>query len=588
MKASEVVNKYANGERNFQGVSLRGLSFKGKDLSGADFSGADIRGTNFTGANLVGANFRNAKAGLQRHWWIFILIVSFLVVIFSSYWTGILGAFFFFFYTLEADYSNTQATIATLVYLISILAFIIATISQGLVAGLSTIALLVALAISAGVFGLKGSVVGAVAVTFAGGGAVLGAVVVAVIAALSRSRAVLGVIVVAVIVAGSIARAVAQLEEREVVVAVAVAVGFTLVLAYISWRAMKGDPRDAWIRAFAIAFAAIKGTNFYQANLTDADFTEAKLNSTDLREAILIRTCWRDVTELDRVRPGYSYLNKPYIQKLLVTGNGKDQNFDRQDLRGVNLQGANLENASFIDTDLSQANLSHANLFEAKLVQTNLDLANLSNACLTGAYIEDWGITRRTKLGGVDCRYVYLQLPTRSDRDPNRMPPPEQGDFGKHDFNIFITSVLDTLDLYHREDINAGIAVTVLKGLTNQHDVQFEMVGLEKRGNDQFVIKLKVFGSTSRSQIQREYYARYEQTLPLYDPQKLMPDTDVVVEKIIEEMKNNPGTHIESLHNEGIVITGGNVNMSNRNINTGGGNYNESIGGDYIEGNKEK
>lgn len=35
MKASELLNKYAQGERNFQRVNLRGQSFKGKDLSGA-------------------------------------------------------------------------------------------------------------------------------------------------------------------------------------------------------------------------------------------------------------------------------------------------------------------------------------------------------------------------------------------------------------------------------------------------------------------------------------------------------------------------------------------------------------------------
>ena len=83
MRASEIVNKYAHGERNFQGANLRGLSFKGKDLSGADLSGADLRGTNFSGANLTGAKFVDAKAGLQRRWWIFLLIISFFLVLFS-------------------------------------------------------------------------------------------------------------------------------------------------------------------------------------------------------------------------------------------------------------------------------------------------------------------------------------------------------------------------------------------------------------------------------------------------------------------------------------------------------------------------
>lgn len=268
----------------------------------------------------------------------------------------------------------------------------------------------------------------------------------------------------------------------------------------------------------------------------------------------------------------------------MITGEGQNQNFNRQNLRGVNLQKANLTNASFIDTDLSQANLKGANLFEAKLVQTNLDQTNLSNAHLTGAYIEDWGITRGTRLEEVECKYVYLKLPTEGDRDPNRMPPSEQGEFGENDFNIFITSVLDTLDLYHRQNINAGVAITVLKGLTEDYPVQFELVGLEKRGDDQFVIRLKVFGKISHFKIQREYYDRYEQTLPLYDPKKLIPNTDVAVEKIVKTVKENPSTHIENLHNQGIVITGGKVDMSGeRNIEIKQGNYNENIQGDYYE-----
>ena len=55
MKASEVLQRYAAGGRNFQRVNLRGVSFKGEILAGADFSEADLRSANFTGANLQGA-----------------------------------------------------------------------------------------------------------------------------------------------------------------------------------------------------------------------------------------------------------------------------------------------------------------------------------------------------------------------------------------------------------------------------------------------------------------------------------------------------------------------------------------------------
>jgi len=153
------------------------------------------------------------------------------------------------------------------------------------------------------------------------------------------------------------------------------------------------------------------------------------------------------------------------------------------------------------------------------------------------------------------------------------MPPPEHGEFSANDFNIFVTSVLDTLDLYHKYNIDAGVAVTVLKGLTKDYPVQFEIVGLEKRGDDQFLIKLKVFGQKSHSQLQREYYARYEQTLPLYDPKKLLSDTDAIVAQMIETVKQSPNTRIENLHNQGIFVTGGTFSMVNQSSSQGSNVY---------------
>jgi hypothetical protein len=160
------------------------------------------------------------------------------------------------------------------------------------------------------------------------------------------------------------------------------------------------------------------------------------------------------------------------------------------------------------------------------------------------------------------------------------MPPLQQGNFGENDFYIFITSILDTLDLYHRQNINAGLAITILKGLTQDYPVQFEIVGLENRGSDQFLIKLKVFGKVSHFQLKQEYYAKYEQALPLYDPKKLIPNTDNIIAKIIEKVNNNPGTQIKSLYNEGIIITGGKVDIMEGNSYSITGDNNQAVQGD--------
>ena len=56
-----------------------------------------------------------------------------------------------------------------------------------------------------------------------------------------------------------------------------------LLSAWIGYQTIKGDEKYTLIRDLAIAFAAIIGTSFRDANLTDADFTNATLKSTDFR-----------------------------------------------------------------------------------------------------------------------------------------------------------------------------------------------------------------------------------------------------------------------------------------------------------------
>ena len=90
MKAKEVLKRYKAGERNFQGVNLRGQSFKGENLSGADFSGADftnakIQGTKFTNATLIKANFTGAECGRTIcSPIVWFLLIGFFYILFNS------------------------------------------------------------------------------------------------------------------------------------------------------------------------------------------------------------------------------------------------------------------------------------------------------------------------------------------------------------------------------------------------------------------------------------------------------------------------------------------------------------------------
>ncbi|MBN3942433.1 pentapeptide repeat-containing protein [Nostoc sp. NMS9] len=192
--------------------------------------------------------------------------------------------------------------------------------------------------------------------------------------------------------------------------------------AYIAWQALAENVKFISVRNFALAFAGAGGTNFFNADLTDANFSQATLKCANFQQAKLKGTRWFQVNQLELASGSDSYLRYPSVQRLLISGNGQNQNFDGLDLRGINLRGANLADASFLNTDLSEADLQGANLSRAKLINTRLNGANLAIAQLTGVFIYNCELTPKTKLAGVECDYIYTKLPTNDNPDPGRKP----------------------------------------------------------------------------------------------------------------------------------------------------------------------
>ncbi|MEH2287384.1 pentapeptide repeat-containing protein [Nostoc sp.] len=521
---------------DFSGQNLRGRNFKGRqDLAGANFSYADIRGANFTNANLRGTNFSHTKAGLQRRWAIFLVFVSLLLWGLSGCLWSVNG----YLVSLIFDTSSLENQIRGWTALVVLIAFFFVTICQGAVAGAGAVAVAGALAVAVAV---AGALAGALASggtrvgTGALAGAGAGALAVAVAAALAlagaesgaRTLAVAGALVLTVVLAIALAKI--------GTVAGALAVAGTLISIYISWRAIKGDQKHSLIRNIAIAFAATGGTSFYGADLTNADFTQATLKSTDLRNTILICSCWHQTKMLDRVRPGLTYLQNSQVRQLLVTGQGQDKNFDRQNLRGINLKKANLADASFLGADLSEANLQDADLSRAKLKQTQLDGTDLTGATLTGAYIEDWGITNTTKLHGVRCEYVFMRLPTKEDPDPLRKPDNNQEVFADGDFADFIKPIFDTLDLYHNQGVDPRAVAIAFKNLAKNHpEAELEIVAMEKRGDDKILLRAKTAPGSDKSKLSAEYFDDYNQLKALSQSQQLL-----LIEKdsYISDLKN--------------------------------------------------
>ncbi|NER29409.1 MAG: pentapeptide repeat-containing protein [Symploca sp. SIO1C4] len=619
MKASEVLRKYQQGERDFRRLSLRGQSFKGKNLEGADFSEADIRGANFTNAYLKSAKFCGAKAGLQQRWVIFLVIISWLLSALSgifSIWLAWLAALIL---------NNTYDTYlsASLLSLIVLGVFLVFTIFKdpyiGFGASGFTGAVAGAIIYSvAGNNGFIGAVAGASAATGAGASviavAVTGAGAGASVIAVAGVQAFIITGAVAVAVAVAVAKVGVKTVVAKVVaikaiyftvtVAVVVVVAIALLGAYIGWRGIAGDEKYAWVRPFAIAFAATGGTSFYNANLTDADFTAATLKGTDLRKANLTRTCWRDTKKLDRIRPGDSYLENTKVRELVISKDGENKKFDHlPNLKGINLQGANLVNADFTSSVLKDVtlqganltdailtgasligtNLEDANLSRAKLVQTKLDQANFTGAILTGAYIEDWGITPATILNGVQCEYIYMHLPSKDDPDPCRKPDNKKEVFKDGEFADFIAPLVKTLDLYHTDGVDPRAVAIAFQDLIEKNpEAEIEIISMEKRGKnkDKFLIRAETVKDANHSELSQEYFDKYTYV------KALSPEA---VEQLLAEKDNQirwfqgqisfaikkPNIQAHSYHQQG------DSNMNeNSGINTGGGNY---IHGNYTE-----
>ncbi|NER32737.1 MAG: pentapeptide repeat-containing protein [Oscillatoria sp. SIO1A7] len=570
MTAKEILQLYAEGRRNFRDISVRGQSFKGKNLSGADFNGADIRGANFTNACLRGAKFVGAKAGLQRRSAVGLVISSWLL----SGVSGLMSLWIAYLISLISS-GPIENIIAGWVALAVLAVFCAVAMKKGTLTAFGALAGAGVLAVAgAGYVALAGAVAGAVAVALAGAlagagaGALAGAGTLALAGTGTLALAGAGTLALAVAVAlaGALAGALALPGTGTGALAGAVAVSFifTLFFLYISWRAMKGDPRDAWIRSAAVAFAAIGGTSFRGADLTDADFSDATLKSTDLRRANLTRTRWKNTIKLDFARLGNSYLDNPLIRELVRTGEGQDIDCDRLNLQGANLQGANLQGASFIEANLNQANLQDADLTDARLVHAQLDGADLTGATLTGAYIEEWNLTATTELKGIRCEWIFMRLPPEKrpafialppeesrDQNPHRKPEDWKKNFEDGEFADFIGTVRLTLDLFHNQPVDPRLVALAFEQLKDGNpEVELEIVSIEKKGKnkDKLLVKAETSPQANHAEMHSQYFTNLEYLKSLSPEAKtaVLVDRGVIMAKLLDTKQGSPSISIEN------------------------------------------
>jgi uncharacterized protein YjbI with pentapeptide repeats len=547
--------------------NLRGRNFSDQKLTGEDFSHADIRGAKFTNAILTNADFSHARAGLEPHWILLLIMASLFLAMLSGVATGIAGILGSGM--LQSYFMGFEGygPIPGLIVLGAIAIFIIFTVRHSFLSGLVT--MVVSLASISAVIGtlagvLPGVGMGALVMAFVIIGTLATAIAVGVSVAVTEARnwivyalGATSLTVTIIVVQAAIANITTHVIEARnrgispelekafneflrsaygtyvvpralysflqagaiaVVLAVAIAGSLLCLGIYVGWYSLshnaKDDRKFTFTRKIILAIAAIGGTNFQGSTLTDANFTKAILKNTDLRGAEMIGTSWFLARGLERARVGESYLQNPRIRRLVTTGavsrEENERKFDGLSLRGVNLISANLANASLIGADLSEANLYKADLSGVKLIQTQLDRANLMGTTLTGAYIQDWNITSGTQLKEVNCNYVYMGLPT--DPDPYRKPDNYEENFEIGDFEDFIKPLVETLDLYHSRGIDPRAFAIAFNQLVENHpDGEIEIVAMERRGSDldKFLVRARTSPRVNRSQLHAEYFSDY-------------------------------------------------------------------------------
>jgi len=552
---------------NFHNLDLRGRSFKRQNLKGADFSYTNIQGVNFSNSILEKANFSHAKAGLTLFSLTRLLLFFIVIALCSGVITGYASAFpvltFSVFYNEEIWVTKLFSFVGFLVFNL----FIIIIIRQGIgkILALLAIFFVILAAILAYIpIGVGADVLlQALVVTAIIASILFGSLVQAIFLSLTQKNKAI-ILFITPSLFGTILGVIEGIQGisskfifLSLLMAGIFSIFFLFIMVYVAIRAVAGDKKYSLVKAISTNICTSLGTNFRRTNLTDADFTGAILSNTDFRKASLKRTCWFQVKELALARVEDTYLQNTQLRQLLITGQGQDKNFDGQDLHGVNLQNAILTDTSFIGAYLSEANLQDADLSRAKLVQTQLNSTDFTGAIITGAYIQDWGITSDTKFNGVRCEYVYMRLPTKEKPHPPRKPDNHKEVFADGDFGDFIKPIVDTLDLYHNQNVDPrAIAISFKQLAENNPDDELEIVAMEKRGQDKFLLRAKTAPDANKSELSNEYFNTYNQVkeLPEREIQLLLAEKDSQIrrlENMVMTALECPSFYAQNYHNQG-------------------------------------
>ena len=257
-------------------------SFRGRALEGADFSGKDLRGADFTGANLRSASFREAKVGVAPRVGAVILGIGVLIAIGTGMVIG---------WSVDdirnettAEEWDEVATGGSLGLILLVLLGLILWKGFDVAIKLIVVFYLVVAAvnIAANLIWEEFEWLALVRAT-----ALIVFVILAITAGL-LGRVIGGVFGVWSVVLVAALGGLAIGQARGGIVGIVIAMSS----AFISKRAVHGDPRDRTLLRVGHRLIRRWGTQFVDADLTGADFTGTNALRCDTRRATVTDVTW--------------------------------------------------------------------------------------------------------------------------------------------------------------------------------------------------------------------------------------------------------------------------------------------------------
>ena len=435
---------------DFSYKSLRGRSFKNQDLRGANFSYADIKGANFSDANLSNANFSYAKAGLQKRWYLAFIVLILILCCVS-------GFFIFAANDLQTAIMDTEFRpelnlSIELILFFSLLIPLLLLLKYGWKWGLiSLIILFLGNYLTISIYYLE--VINQILSLQLGVSIllILAVIVLAIgmnIFLFIRSRIsifslglFLFVLWLILIISLFYGQDDYNLDWLEITIPIVTNLLAIITGIYIGVRTFYEDSQYLFLRKITALVTSFFGTNFQNANLTNADFYKAVLKNSNFEDAILSNTNFRDAIKLNYAHTQNTILDRGNVRDLLVTRKGAKKSYENTNLQEANLSEVDLNKANLKNANLNGAKLENANLQQANLTAVKAKNTNFYHANLTGACLANWEINDRTIFLKIKCGFVFLQ-------EGYKQRHPCEGDFTKEELSLFFN-----LDNHHNSSI---------------------------------------------------------------------------------------------------------------------------------------